>query len=238
MTKEQLEEDKDDLRGAHWLCRALLNGEPSSSIKEYLKHVLRVHEIGLQMKKQEHPDAHEILSLTVEPIRIMRTLAAIGAVSEYPTLKDDKNAIFHAALLKSKKVQGVYDEEDAKFVGRLFEMDLANGIPRYSEAMASLARKQGGNLQIAYRLEAMLDYRLRMGEWPTNSQIHTRAEEMFGASFTSHKEDRTWERFMKNLGIYWVHKDKAGRRSGASLSADSRKSSGVKKRARNTRQNN
>jgi hypothetical protein len=189
------------------------------------------------MKAKGHPDAHETLSLVVEPIRIMRTIAAMAAISEYPTLKDDKNPIFHAALLKSKKVQGFYEEDDAKFVGRLFEMDLANGIPRYSEAMASLARKQGGNLQIAYRLEAMLDCRLRMGEWPTNSQIHTRAEEMFGASFTSHKEDRTWERFMKNIGIYWVHKDKAGRRTGASLSADSRKSSGVKKRARNTRQN-
>ena len=237
MTKEQLEEDKDDLRGAHWLCRALLNGEPCSSIKEHLKHVLRVHEIGLQMKEKGHPDAHETLSLVVEPIRIMRTIAAMAALSEYPTLKDDKNPIFHAALLKSKKVQGVYDEDDAKFVGRLFEIDLANGIPRYSEAMTTLTRKQGGNLQIAYRLEAMLDYRLKMGDWPTNSQIHTRAEKMFGASFTSHKEDRTWDRFMKNLGIYWVHKDKAGRRSGASLSADSKKSSGVRKRARNTRQN-
>ena len=58
MTKKKLEEYKDELRGAYWLCRALINGEPHSLIKKHLKHVLRVHEIGLRMKEEGHPDAH------------------------------------------------------------------------------------------------------------------------------------------------------------------------------------
>jgi hypothetical protein len=233
MTKKKLEEYKTEIRGAYRLCRAISNGEPYSSIKEHLKQVLRIHEIGLKMKEQGHPDAHETLALVVEPIRIMRTIMAMTAVGEYPTHKDDKDPLFYAAILKAKKTQAIFDEDDRNFMGLLIEMDLATNIPRFSEAMTTLTRKKGGNLQLAYRLKAMLDYRLRMGEWPTNSQIHTRAKELFGASFTSEKEDRTWDRFRKNLGIYWVHKDKPGRVAGALLSADNKKSAGVRKKGQN-----
>jgi hypothetical protein len=232
VTKKKLEEYKTELRGAYWLCRALRNAE-YDGVKEHLRHVLRVHELGLQMKQTGHPDAHETLSLVVEPIRILRTIMAMMAVSEYPTHKNDKDPIFYAAILKAKETQGGCDEDDRNFMGLLLEMDLAAKLPKFSEAMTTVTRKKGGNAQIVYRLQAMLDFRLWMGVWPTNSQIHARAEEMFGASFTAQKGDRTWDRFRKNLGIYWVHKDKPGRIAGALFSADNKKSVGVRGKGRN-----